>query len=798
MARETARKAKNMLSIKMIARLGLMLALTVAAILVFQIRGFKPRWHAQEVPRLAANAGVSQSADVMYRERPLSFEPNVGQADPHVRFVSRGLGYHLVLRADEVDFSLWERSTKEMQRPQSGTNELRTAQSRNISTVQMLLAGANHHSEVEGLDLLPGQANYLIGSDRTKWRRDIPTYGRVKCHDIYPGIDVMYYGNQRQLEYDFVVAPNADPKNIRLVFKGAESIQIEPSTGDLLVKMANGAELRQARPRIYQQIQNQKRGVSGEYQMVGQETVAFAVADYDHRNPLIIDPTVEFTTFIAGSAEDFPISIAVDGSGNSYITGFTLSNDFPLILNTDPYAKNCTLVEELTFNGSLDNPATFGGCNEEAFVAVLSPNGTLLTSTYIFGPGYDHARAIAVDSQGVYIAGITNSPSGTNQIDLVPTPGKFGNAFVLKLDSAAHNLEWVTELGGENGSTEAFSIALDSTHAAYIAGTTCSPDFRTTGYFPQGYRITPWQGVLKGDCDAFAAKIDYLGHPLYATYLGGSSLDSAQSIAVDNQGYAYVTGSTCSPDFPAVNGELLKYGYPGEGCGAGQSGGSTAFVTKILPDGSGGLYSILLGGRWNPENVVEGEVVQPFALGTSIAVDAIGEAYVTGVTRSTDFFTTSGVIQNSYPAPPGAAFVARVSPLGTVLYSTFLGSTQGETEGHSIALNALGQIYVAGSTSSSTGFPGAPVNAPKPNPNEGFLTKLSPTLDAVSFTTFLGDNITAIAIPRAHSLFSVILAIRDTEVYTTGVRFRPGPDDSANDLDGFVVRVSDSLVNALL
>ncbi len=577
-------------------------------------------------------------------------------------------------------------------------------------------------------------------------------------------------------------------------------MRVEPTTGDLITKTADGDELRQALPKIYQQVQNQNKEIGGKYQILRDETVAFALPNYDHSGSLVIDPTVAFTTFIQGSSEDFPVAIAVNESGYSFVTGFTLSNDFPLLNQVDYPSKNCDLVNEFTpappgvFEVPLPAP---GGpsCGEQAFLAVLSPTGTLLASSYIFGPGFDNPLAIAADSQGVYIAGITNSPSATNQIDLVPTPGKFANAFVLKFNSAGENLEWVTELGGASGSSGATSIALDSSHAAYITGTTCAFDFRTTGYFPQGYRTTPWQGVLKGACDAFVAKIDYLGHPLYATFLGGSSLDEGQGIAVDGQGYAYVTGMTCSPDFPDFN-TTGPHGFPGFGCEE-EGNGYTAFVTKVLPDGSGALYSFYLGGT------EKGGVV-PADIGNAIAVDAIGEAYVTGLTASPNFFVSTittplqqtlpcegAVSPSGKPLPCESAFVTKIFPLGSVGFSTYLGTTAGRTVGDSIAVNSIGQIYVAGRTDSTVGFPAAPASTP--NPYEGYLTKLSPSLDSAVFTTLLGAEINSIAILKPTSLRSIIDSFFFTSIYTTGYRYMPGSDvnDPAN-VDVFVVEVSDA------
>ncbi len=711
-----------------------------------------------------------------YASLPLSFEPNVGQAEPGIQFLARGSGYGIFLTGNEVHFSL------QTQRP-SVSNKLqghklgpqKKAQSGRSTTLHMSLVNASPNAELVGLEKLPGKSNYLIGNDRTKWRTNISNYARVRCHGVYPGVDLIYYGNQRQLEYDLVVAPDADPSQIRLAFEGVRTMQVESGTGDLLLKTGDGQELRQAKPNIYQQIGTRRVAVAGNYQILDERTVAFAVTEYDRAQSLVIDPTVAFTTFITGNAADVPVGVAADNSGNSYITGFTISSDFPIVGGMPAPSKDCELFDAIGFN-----------CSFLAFAAKLSSTGTILFSTYFGGDGFVLPKAIAVDSTGIFITGLTNSLDfGDGQYAFASSSD--GNAFVAKLTFNGDALYWAIRFGGAGGSNEANAIALDSSHAAYVAGKTCAVDFPTSQYCSS--TLQPWQKAPGGDCDAFVVKVDTYGflNGGYSTYVGGSSLDEALAIGVDGQGYAVITGDTCSPNFPNFNAPAR--GFPGNGCTqAGQTGGNTAFVTKILPNGSGALYSIFLGGTKTSD-------VIPADFGNGIFVDAIGNAYVTGNTISPNFYTSTTpfkVIQPTKPACPypicTSAFVANISPLGTVRLSTYLGGNS-STVGEKIVVNPVGQIYVAGYTA-ATNLPGAP--AITPNPTAGFVTKLSPTLGSVAFTTFLGADIHGLAMQPPPRL-ALISAFSSTILYTTGIRYRPGSDvTNFNNVDGFVVKLNDS------
>jgi beta-propeller repeat-containing protein len=759
--------------------LGLLVALVGVTILAVNLPRNLAARHRSESLGDPLRPDAQRGPAEPYTKLPLSFEPNVGQADPRIRFLARGPGYGAFFTGTEIHFSFQTQET-------TVSNDLRVhklAQHKGPSgrgtrstTFRMSFVNASPNAKLVGLDELPGKSNYLIGNDRAKWRTNIRNYGRVKCHDVYPGVDLLYYGNQRQLEYDLVVAPGADPNQIRLAFDGVRAMRVESGTGDLLLETGAGQELRHARPNIYQQIGTRRVAVAGNYQILDEQTVAFAVTEYDQAQSLVIDPTVVFTTFITGNSADVPVGVAADNSGNSYITGFTISTDFPMVGGLPALSKDCDLFDAIGFN-----------CNFRAFVAKLSPTGTLLFSTFFGGEGFDLPKAIAVDLTGIFITGRTNSLDfGSGQYAYGSSSD--GNAFVAKLTLNGEVLSWAIRFGGVGGSNEANAIALDSSHAAYVAGKSCAVDFPTSQYFST--TLQPWQKAYGGDCDAFVVKVDPYGflNGGYSTYVGGSSFDEALAIGVDSQGYAVITGDTCSPNFPNFNAPAR--GFPGNGCTQpGQTGGNTAFVTKILPNGSGGLYSVFLGGTKTSD-------VIPADYGNGIFVDAIGNAYVTGNTISPNFYTSSApfnVIQPTKPACPYAictsAFVANISPLGTVRLSTYLGGNS-STVGEKIVVNSTGQIYVAGNTA-ATNLPGAPAIAP--NPTAGFVMKLSPTLGSVLFTTFLGADIRGLAIqPQPPSRVALISFFSSTVLHTTGIRYRPRSDvNNFNNVDGFVVKLND-------
>jgi Beta-propeller repeat len=704
-------------------------------------------------------------------DRPLMFEPNLGQAPAQVSWTARGQGYQLYLTSTGASIVVAE----PVAQPASADASLMPGSPRSrpvgllksrVSVVGMNLSGSHAWSAVEGLEPTGSVANYMRGKDQKDWHTGIPQYGRVRVKGVYDGIDLVFYGHGHDLEYDFVVAPGGDPNQIRLAFDGAGPMQVDRSTGDLVIKTKAGAEMRHVRPRVYQQIGNQKVEVAGGYQILDNGQAAFRLAAYDRRSALVVDPTVEFTTFLEGNAQDYPTGIAVYAAGFTYVTGQTYSTDFPVLDGTTAAAKNCP-----------DNV-----CPAYIFVTELTPSGKVVASALIGGSDADVATGIAVNGSGVWITGMTDSPN-------FPTHTEFGygywNGFVAKLSQDVSQLTWCVTFGG-NGDDLTFqtanAIAIDADSNAYVAGYTSSADFPTTQYFSS--TLKPKQESYGGNNDAFVVKVGPDGYLTsgYSTYLGGSNSDDARGIAVDSVGHAFVTGYTSSTDFPTN-------AAPSHGSLA--NGGTVAFVTELSKDGSHSLYSVLLGGTKSAQEPY------PQDQGFGIVVDATDEAYVTGTSCTSDFPTNAHSFQKTPPSAclgmtPGqyyqSAFVAKLSATGSLLYSSYLGGTSGYVNGTSIAIDSSQNVYVAGITSTSQ-FPDGPNIAL--NPTAGFVTKFHPKLYTIESTIFLGAGITSIAEYEAEFVRGPVTGPPTPQVFTTGYRYRPGSPSLADKyLDGFIVEVA--------
>jgi hypothetical protein len=619
-----------------------------------------------------------------YGKLPLSFELNAGQTDASVRFLSRGPGYALFLTGNDAVLSLAKPRHLQIKAPidlRSGASAFPPFASLFVrppgpkpavpgespipepAAVRMSLAGANRNTSITGLDELPGKSNYFIGNDPAKWRTNVPTYAKVKYQSVYPGIDLVYYGNPQQLEYDFLVAPGADPKEISLDVTAIgsssnggwkPSLRVD-ANGDLVMQ-ADEDEVRLHKPVVYQAGEgSSRRFVDGHYVLKGDNRVSFEVASYDPGKVLVIDPVLSFSSYLGGSDSDFGFGIAVDSAGNAYVTGSTKSTNFP---TANP------------LQAVLGGGTVYG----DAFVAKLNPAGTaLIYSTYLGGNGEEDGYGIAADSAGN--AYVTGSTSSTNFPTVSPVQAVFGgsyDAFVAKLNPAGSALVYSTYLGG---SAESFgsAVAVDFSGNAYVTGYTYSTDFPIAN---------PLQAVLNGPNDAYIAKLNPAGSALvYSTYLGGGGFEIGYAIAVDSAGNAYVTGSTTSIDFPTASPLQAVYG----------GGEFDAFVAKLNAAGSALVYSTYLGGT-----------SADVALG--IGVDSSGNAYVTGGTTSTDLPTANPL--QAAAAGEFDAFVSKLNPSGSALvYSTYLGGSSRDV-GNGIAVDSTGSAYVIGYTR-STDFPTA-------------------------------------------------------------------------------------------
>jgi len=634
---------------------------------------------------------------------PLNFELNQGQTHKRVKFLARSDGYVLFLTATEAVMALDNPATHKNVKDDSespASREQKQKPSRSI--VRMKLKGANPTPEIKGLDPLPTRSNYFTGSDPTAWRTGIPNYARVRYAQVYPGIDMVYYGNQRRLEYDFILAPGANPENIEIAFNGIQDLEIS-RLGDLVLHTQQG-DLRQSKPIAYQEVNGVKEEVSVSYIPLGTGRVGFQLGSYDPTKRLVIDPVLVYSTYLGGSGFDQGYAIAVDALGNAYVTGQTAAIDFP------------------TTAGAFQT--NYGG--GDAFVAKLNPSGSALVySTYLNGAS---GNGIAVDSAGnAYVTG------DAGPLTFPTTAGAFQTApvgfdtFVTKLNATGSALVYSARFGG-NLDDFGRGIAVDGTGNAYITGwTVCRSTVCT---FPTVNAFQP--NFAGGNNDAFVTKIDSTGASLvYSTYLGGGKIingteDWGEGIAVDSFGSAYVTGYTYSPDFPMTAGAFDT-----------TRAGLDAFVTKFTPDGASLVYSTFLGGAGREQ-------------GQGIAVDANGNAYVTGITESFDSPFTSAY--EGFPVTSGAfqtkgsydAFVTKLNSKGSALiYSTYLGGTAGVDRGWAIALDAANNAYITGDTA-STNFP--VVNAIQGSYGGGatdaFVTKLNASGSGLLYSTFLGGNLT--------------------------------------------------------
>jgi hypothetical protein len=618
-----------------------------------------------------------------YGQLPLSFEANQGQTDGQVQFLARGQGYTLFLTAGEAVFAFRPRAAHRQRHrglmPRTGAGQDPPDAARAV--VRMQLLGANPAPQVVGLEELPGKAHYFIGNDPHQWRTNVPTYARVQYANVYPGVDLVYYGNQGQLEYDLVVQPGADPSRIALDIEASlvsarglpARAPLRVSENGELVVGTEGSEVVFRQPVVYQPATDsglQTRDiVEGKYVIRAGQQVTFDIASYDKTRPLVIDPTLVYSSYLGGSGEDFGTGITVDTSGHAYLTGATESADFPTTAGAFQTTKpgfRTAIVTKLNATGSAVLYSTYLGGSEE-----------------VAG-----GRAIAVDAAGhAYVVGDTNSA------DFPTTPGAFqtakggargvNDAFVTKLNPTGSALVYSTFLG--TSVTVGNAIAVDASGHAYVAGFTNSADFPTT------------PGAFSESGNGFITKLNTAGSALvYSTRLAGA--DVCSGLAVDAAGHAYVTGQTSAPDFPTTPGAFQTTLH---------SSGGNAFVAKLTPDGTALVYATYLGGSGTVVVGPGGRQRTTGDAGLGIAIDAAGHAYVTGNTSSADFPITSDAFQTTFGGGPqgsGDAFVTKLNATGSALvYSSYLGGSDIDN-GTGIGVDAAANAYATGYSFSSN-FP---------------------------------------------------------------------------------------------
>ncbi len=618
-----------------------------------------------------ANPAATKEVLEKFTMSPALFVENVGQsAGESVRFIHRGQGANVFLTDDGITFQ------------SCGTAAPACAFSASFP--------ASIKVRPEGLGESKARFNYFVGDDPTQWQMNAPTFEKVVYRNLYPGIDLVVHGLRSHLKYEFIVATGADPRQIQVAYAGIDGLSIS-ADGRLRVQTPLGEMLEDA-PYIYQEKNGAKVQVAGGFRLLSSCAYTVSVTGaYDPTRALVIDPDLTWSTFLGGSGVNQGFGITADGGGNVYATGRAMSADFPTLNGWDT-----------TYNG-----------NDDAFVTKFSADGSLLWSTYLGGSEWDNGIGIAVDGTGnAYVTGFTKS-------DDFPTPNGwdttynggdngcnnyYGDAFVAKL-GADGSLLWSTYLGGSRDEA-GVGIAVDGTGNAYVTGPTGSSNFPTLDGWDTTYNGgEDWGG------DAFVSKFSTDGSLLWSTYLGGSSNDFGYGIAADTTGNACVTGMTYSTDFPTANGWDET-----------RNGGWDAFVAEFSASGSL-LWSTYLGGNSSD-------------YGRGIAVDTTGNAYVTGMTYSTDFPTPNGwdTTQNG----DEDAFVAKFSSDGSLLWSTYLGGS-GLDEGKSIAVDGTGNVYLTGMTCST--------DVPMPNTwdstfngiEDAFVAKLSADGPLLWFT-YLGGS----------------------------------------------------------
>lgn len=696
---------------------------------------------------------IQRVLEPTYAKLPLFFIQNQGQLDKNVKYYEAGNGHATFFTETGVSLFLRNPESKD-----------------SMTQVRLFPWGGKRVESVVAEGLQVGQAHYFIGNQPEKWRQRVPTYSAVFYEEIYEGVDMRFYGNHRQLEYDVIVKPGATPSTVKLVYEGVEGLSLTPS-GALEISLKHG-KLIQKKPYIYQEVNGVRVEVPGKFKLLGRQPAedlsehratnepdsnplekgsrtrtayaylyGFEVGSYKKDLPLVIDPVLVYGTYLGGTNNDFGWAIAVDGAGNYYIAGETWSLDFSLLSPVQ---------------------GSHPGGTRSAFVTKINSTGTaLLYSTYLGGSGEDLALGIAVDGAGqAYVTGQTSSSNFPTVLPIQGNKGGGWDAFVTKLDPSGSVIAYSTYLGGI-GNDFGRDIAVDSASGAYLTGETLSINFPTTA--------AAIQGTYAGRSDAFVSKINASGVFLdYSTYLGGSASgalgdDLGTSIAVDSTGAAYVTGKTNAPDFPTVSPLQVS-----------SAGGFDVFITKINPVGTAMMYASTLGG--SRDDAASG-----------IAVDGAGNIYLTGETKSSNFPTVFP-IQASLRGNTDL-FVTKINAAGSaVVYSTYLGGTRNDVA-HGIALDGFNNAYITGWTDSS--------NFPVVSPLQGNLlgtydliaARINAAGTALVYATYLGSGGSevgaAIAVDAAGAAY--ITGWTDSAGFPTVGPVQP---TLGSGVDGFVVKLT--------
>ena len=704
------------------------------------------------------NLRQTHSAET-YRKAPISFEANQGQADQSVKFLARGVGYQLHLTSTQAVLSLnREAGGKHKQAEDDFRSRQNSRRSSVGDVVTMTLLQARSDATVSGEDVLPGKANYLFGNDRRSWRTNVATYGKVRYKGLYQGIDLVYYGNQRSLEYDFHVAPGANPEDIRLGIEGVKRSEIDSVTGDLILCLSSGEVIRQQEPVLYQEIDGMRRAVAGRFVFRGRNQIGFEVGAYDKSRALVIDPVLVYTTYFGGAGDEATTGIAVDAAGSVYVTGwFSSSAGFPVTPNAFQKTQNNS-------NG-----------NGEVFITKFTPDGaSMVYSTLLGGSSTDTSTGIALDPAGnAYVVGWTDSADFPLRNAFQSTLRGSPNAFVTKLNTTGSDLLYSSFLGGSGNFDFGTDIAVDATGNAFITGDTRSINFPVT---PGALRTTHIRLLSPvGEQDGFVAKFNTNAAGdaslVFSTFFDVNDPFN-NSIAIDAAGNAYISGD--------------------------------ARVQKLNASGSALLYSFII------PDVTTARNSRLHA--TDIAVDGNGQAYVSGFeTRFAGETSPNLKIVNGFQPTFGGGlidgFLVKLNTAGTaLLYSTYLGGTNIDLA-DSVAVDSTGHAYLVGETA-STDFP---TRDAFQTINLGggdldlFITKIDTDAIGASsliFSSYYGasnfdEGASGIAIDSEGNIYATGFAFRNTftGIIHTGSIGAPPSDDSQS--DPFILKIANTSSNVI-
>jgi Beta-propeller repeat len=661
---------------------------------------------------------------------PVAFVSNRGQTDPRVRFYAQTPGLNVfVTRRDTV---------------------LQLSRGRKRAALRLSFPGARPSPRIVSGDVRPGHVSYFRGGAHPTAERALPSYGTVTYRDLWPGIDMTLRGGSGPLKYEFRVQPGAEPDAVRIALKGAEGLSLGAG-GELLMRTPLGT-ISDAKPRTFQIVNGRRIMRESRFRLLGDKGYGFRVTGYDPSRPLLIDPGLVYSTFLGGSGNEFAGAWGVipDAAGNVYVTGSTGSADFP------------------TTPGAYDT--AYDGYND-IFVTKLNSTGSaVLWSTFLGSAGYDGAGSLVLDGAGnLWIP-------GTGTENFPTTPGAYdttyngsGDGVIAELDPTGSHLLYSTYIGGQLGFDAVGQLALTGDGGMVISGSTGSSDFPTT---PGAFQTSFNRGTGAGFRDDFVARLDpTLSTLVYSTYLGGSDEDQWRGLALDAQEDAYVTGFSYSRDFPTT---------PGAVQGALNDTGFDVTVSKLNSTGSSLVYSTYLGGSGNDA-------------GTGIALDSVGNAYVSGYTGG-EFPVTPGAFQTTSGGLDG--FAVKLRPDGSLAYSTYLGGTQYD-QGLAIAIDGDGRAYVAGRTR-STDYP-TTADGYDRSFNGGFynafVSELDPTGSSLLYSTYLGgggDEYSSFSYANSIALDgqggAYISGFTDTADFVT----TPGAYDRTfnGENDGFVAKLS--------